>query len=191
LSAAGGRVWGADVHRPSTGKVALLVVLGSESVFFLTLLTAYVALRGQVAWDIPRTLGRLAIPIGNTVVLLASVLAARRTELIARSGRQAGLAALQIVTLVLGLVFVAGQVYEFTHAGMRIDDQAFGGVFFALMSFHGLHVLAGMVMLALGIVRARLPDFSGRDAGAIEIGSLFWYYVAAVWLLLFCALYLV
>ena len=58
------------------------------------------------------------------------------------------------------------------------------------MSFHGLHVLAGMVMLTIGIVRARLSDFSAGDAGAIEIGSLFWYYVAAVWLVLFAALYL-
>jgi cytochrome c oxidase subunit 3 len=184
-------VWGAEVRKPGTGKVALLVVLGSESVFFLTLLTAYVALRGQVAWDLSRTLERLVIPIGNTAILLASVIAARRTELIARNGQRAGLAALQTLTLVLGLIFVGGQVYEFTHAGMRIDDQAFGGVFFALMSFHGLHVLAGMVMLALGIVRARLPDFSAGDARAIEIASLFWYFVAGVWLLLFCALYLV
>jgi cytochrome c oxidase subunit 3 len=178
-------------HKPSTGKVALLVVLASESVFFLTLLTAYVALRGQVAWDIPRTLERLAIPIGNTIVLLASVIAARKTEEMARSGRRGGLAGIQIVTLALGVLFVAGQVFEFTHAGMRIDDQAFGGVFFALMSFHGLHVVAGMVMLAMGIVRARLPDFTAGDAAAIEIGSLFWYYVAAVWLILFCALYLI
>jgi cytochrome c oxidase subunit 3 len=191
LSAAGGRLLGTDVQRPSTGKVALLVVLASESVFFLTLLTAYVALRGQVAWDIPRTLARLAIPIGNTLVLLASVVAARRTELIARTGRRNGLAGSQLVTLVLGAFFVAGQVYEFTHAGMRIDDQAFGGVFFALMSFHGLHVLAGMVMVTMGIVRTQLADFSSGDAEAIEVGSLFWYYVAAVWLLLFCALYLV
>ena len=178
------------MRRTSTGKVALLVVLGSESVFFLTLLTAYVALRGQVAWDIPRTLARLGLPIGNTLVLLASVLAARRTELIARSGIQSGLARTQLATLVLGVLFVAGQIYEFTHAGMRIDDQAFGGVFFALMGFHGLHVVAGIVMLTLGIVRARLSDFSAGDAGAIEIGSLFWYYVAAVWLALFAALYL-
>jgi cytochrome c oxidase subunit III len=190
LSTASGGVWGTDVGRRSTGKVALLVVLGSESVFFLTLLTAYVALRGQVAWDLPRTLARLALPIGNTVVLLASVVAARRTELVARSGIRIGLARTQLVTLLLGVVFMAGQIYEFSHAGMRIDDQAFGGVFFALMSFHGLHVLAGMVMLSMGIVRARLSDFSASDAGAIEIGSLFWYYVAAVWLVLFAALYL-
>ena len=191
MSTADERMWGTVVDRPSTGKIALLVVLASESVFFLTLLTAYVALRGQVTWDIPRTLERLAIPIGNTIILLGSVMAARRTEQIARSGRRGGLAGMQVLTLALGVAFVAGQIYEFTHAGMRIDDQAFGGVFFALMSFHGLHVLAGMVMLALGIVRARLTDFTARDAGAIEIGSLFWYYVATVWLILFCALYLI
>jgi heme/copper-type cytochrome/quinol oxidase subunit 3 len=184
------QTWGARVNKTSTGKVALIVVVASESVFFLTLLTAYVALRGQVPWAMPHTVARLAIPVGNMLILLGSVVAARRTQAIAQRRQQDGLARSQIANLALGVLFVAGQVLEFTHAGMRIDDQAFGGVFFALMGFHGLHVAAGLMMLAIGIVRARLPDFSAADAQAIEIGSQFWYYVAAVWVVLFLALYL-
>ena len=73
---------------------------------------------------------------------------------------------------------------------MRIDDQAFGGVFFTLMGFHGLHVLAGVVFLSINLARARLGDFSPARYDAVEIGTWFWYYVAAVWIVLFAALYL-
>jgi len=95
-----------------------------------------------------------------------------------------------LITLLLGLIFVTGQVYEFSHAGLRIDDQTFGGVFFTLMGFHAVHVLGGVVFLALNYVRARLGDFSSNRYEAVELGNLFWYYVAAIWLVLFAVLYL-
>jgi cytochrome c oxidase subunit 3 len=95
-----------------------------------------------------------------------------------------------MLTLLLGLVFVTIQIYEFSHAGMRINDQAFGGVFFTLMGFHGLHVLAGVVFLIINLVRTRLGDFSPNRYEAVELGTWFWYYVTAVWVVLFGALYL-
>ena len=90
----------------------------------------------------------------------------------------------------LGLVFVTVQIYEFSSAGMHINDQAFGGVFFTLMGFHGLHVLAGVVFLIINLARTRLGDFSPTRYTAVELGTLFWYYVTFVWIVLFAALYL-
>ena len=58
------------MSRISTGKIALLMALGTESVFFVTLMVAYVALRNQVGWNVPHTLARLAIPLANSGVLL-------------------------------------------------------------------------------------------------------------------------
>ena len=93
--------------------------------------------------------------------------------------------------MLLGLLFVAGQIYEFSHAGLRIDDPAFGGVFFTLMGFHAIHVLAGVVFLTLNYLRAGLGDFSAERYEVVELGTLFWYYVTAVWFVLFAALYLI
>jgi cytochrome c oxidase subunit 3 len=176
--------------RISTGRIALLVTLGTESVFFITLLVAYAALRNEVGWSVPHNLGRLAIPLANSTLLLASAVTAWWSNKAVRDDRLPSLQAGLTITLLLGLVFVAGQVYEFSHAGLSIDDQAFGGVFFTLMGFHALHVLGGIVFLALNLARARLGDFSASRHEAVDLGTRFWYYVTAVWLVLFTALYL-
>ena len=179
------------MSRISTGKIALLMALGTESVFFVTLMVAYVALRNQVGWNVPHTLARLAIPLANSGVLLVSTLTSWWSGNAIRQNRLPALRGGLLVTLLLGLVFIAGQIYEFGHAGLRVDDQAFGGVFFTLLGFHAMHVLAGVVFLALNFIRANLGDFSAERYEAVELGNWFWYYVTAVWVVLFVALYLV
>lgn len=173
----------------STGKIALLIILISESVFFATLLVAYAALRNEFNWPVEHSLARLTIPFINTAIFLISLLPAWRTLISVRADKKAALQTWQITTLTLGLLFVVGQIYEFNHAGLKIDDQAFGGVFFTLMGFHALHVLAGIIILTINIIRTHLNDFSAANHEAVEIGSLFWYYVVGVWVVLFVALY--
>jgi len=179
------------MSRTNTGKIALLVTLGTESVFFVTLLVAYAALRDQVSWDVPHTLARLSFPLINSVVLLLSAVTAWWSGNAIRKDKQANLRGGLVVTLLLGLIFVGGQIYEFNSAGLSIDDQAFGGVFFTLMGFHAVHVLAGVVFLALNLTRAYLGDFSIERHEAVVLGNWFWYYVTAVWAVLFVALYLI
>jgi len=179
------------MSKTSTGKLALFITLGTESVFFVTLLVAYVALRDSVTWNVPHTLTRLTVPLINTCVLFVSTLMAAVSLNSIRKDNPKALQKNLLVTVLLGLSFVAGQIYEFSHAGLRISDPSFGGVFFTLMGFHALHVLGGVVFLCLNYLRASLGDFSGSSHEAVELGVLFWYYVAAVWLVLFVALYLV
>ena len=174
----------------SNGKVALFIILISESVFFATLLVAYAALRDQTNWPVDHNLARLTIPLINTAILLLSVIPAWHATVSVRDGKQSVLLISIVATLILGLVFVGGQIYEFSHAGLHINDQDVGGVFFTLMGFHDLHVLAGVVFLVINLVRTRLGDFSSSEYNSIELGSWFWYYVTAVWLVLFAALYL-
>jgi cytochrome c oxidase subunit 3 len=177
--------------RPRTERMGLIIALMSESVLFLTLLGAYAALRGQIDWQVPHTWERMAVPMTNTALLLTSAIVAWRTgELSKRRDRHSVMVA-QLTSLALGVGFLAGQMYEFSHSGMRIDDPTLGGIFFALLGFHGLHVAAGLVLLGIGAMRTRFHEFSTADVAAIQIGTLFWYYVTAVWLLLFIVPYLV
>jgi len=179
-----------SMNKFSTGKVALSIILTSESVFFATMLVAYISMRNQAGWPVEHTLVRLTIPLANTAILLFSVVSAWRGTVSIRDGKTSASQGWQILTLLLGLVFVTIQIYEFSHAGMRINDQAFGGVFFTLMGFHGLHVLAGVVFLIINLARTRLGDFSPTRYEAVELGTWFWYYVTVVWIVLFAALYL-
>ena len=175
----------------STGQIALFVVLGAESVFFVTALVAYAALRDLVAWDVPHGFVRLLIPLFNSAVLLTSAVVAAASTRAVRRGNQAALRNGLLATLLLGLLFVVGQIYEFNHAGLHIDDPSFGGVFFTLIGFHAVHVLAGVVFLLLNLIRANLGDFTAERYEAVELGNWFWYYVTAVWGVLFIALYLI
>jgi len=180
-----------SANRSGTGKIGLFIILASESVFFATLLVAYAALRDQTNWMVDHSLGRLTIPLLNTALIMLSAIPARLVIHNIRDGKQSVALSSIFITLVMGLVFVAGQAYEFSHAGFRIDDEAFGGVFFTLMGFHALHVLAGEVFLTINAIRTRLGDFSSQNYGSLELSIWFWYYVIGVWLVLFAALYLI
>jgi len=185
------RISSHPMSKISTGRIALLVTLGTESVFFATLLVAFAALRDQVGWNVPHTLGRLTIPLVNSGILLVSALVAWWSTKAIRRDNQTAMRQGLLLILFLGFLFVAGQIFEFTHAGLHIDDESFGGVFFTLLGFHGVHVLAGMVFLGLNLIRASLGDFTAENHEAVELGNWFWYYMTAVWMVLFVALYLV
>lgn len=174
----------------SVGRTALLIILASDVIVFVTILAAYVFMRGQVSWYVPHTLTRLAIPLTNTALLIFSALAAWWSNNGISQNRRSALRSGLLVALILGLLFIAGQIYEFNHAGLSIDDQAFGGVFFTLLGFHAVHVLGGAIFLALNLVRANLGDFSAEQHEAVELANWFWYFVTAVWVVLFIALYI-
>ncbi|MGA2820213.1 MAG: cytochrome c oxidase subunit 3 [Anaerolineales bacterium] len=174
-------------------KTGLLAVLASEAVFFGTLLTAYLFLRlSQPNWPLQKVgLSQLVVPGLNTGILLLSALViSRANRAIARGDRQ-GLQARLLLVVLLGAVFIAGQLFEFLRLGLRPGDQAFGGVFFTLMGFHALHVVAGMVIVILAYLRARLGDFSAHRHIAVQVSAWFWYFVTAVWVVMFLGLYVV
>lgn len=174
-------------------KVTLWMVLASETALFATLVMSYLLLRtGQAGWPYMHpSASRLVLPTINTAVLLASAAVAWRSSLAIQRGDAGRLKAGLALASVLGILFIAGQIFEFTRSGMRPDDPAFGGVFFALMGFHGVHVLAGMVVLGLNLLRTQLGDFDQDKHIAVDMGTWFWYYVTAVWLVLFAVLYLI
>lgn len=174
-----------------TAKTALAVTLASETFFFGTLISAFLFMRGTQPWPVEHTLARLALPTANTLLLLASALLAYLGVKAIRRGDRAGLVRWFAISLGLGLVFVAGQVLEYTRSGMAPSDEGFGAVFFTLMGFHALHMLAGVFVHALVLNMARQGDFTPRRHVAVQVAGYFWYYVVAVWVVLYTVLYLV
>jgi len=175
----------------SPAGLALLVFLAAETAFFGTMVMAYLYLRANEtvnAWA--EQSHSLLLPAANTVVLLLSTLTMWQGLRAIRQGGARSLQTWLLITLALGFVFVGGQAAEFSRSGMRPDDDAFGGVFFTLLGFHALHVLAGVLILAINVARSGAGDFSARSYAGVELGAWFWYYVAGVWVVLFAALYL-
>ena len=95
-----------------------------------------------------------------------------------------------VVTVVLGLTFLGGQLWDYTQLGFGITDTAFGSTFYTLTGFHGAHVLGGAIMLSVVIYRGLAGQFSARHHDMVEATSLYWHFVDVVWILLFSLLYI-
>jgi heme/copper-type cytochrome/quinol oxidase subunit 3 len=96
-------------------------------------------------------------------------------------------------TALLGGVFIAGQVYEFTsfvNEGMGYTTNLAASSFYTLTGFHGVHVTVGIIML-LSLVGLSLTGRLGADkAETVEIIGLYWHFVDIVWIIIFTVVYL-
>ena len=97
-------------------------------------------------------------------------------------------------TALQGMVFIAGQVYEFTkfvNEGMSIYSSPFASSFFVLTGFHGLHVTLGIIMLC-GLYAMTLSGKVKPDQDVkTEIVGLYWHFVDIIWVLIFVVVYLI
>ena len=67
----------------------------------------------------------------------------------------------------------------------------FFGIYFVMTGLHGLHVIAGMVVIGWLLVRAIRGDFGTRNYVAVDLGGLYWHLVDLIWIFLFPLLYLI
>jgi cytochrome c oxidase subunit 3 len=183
------------------GMMGMYIFLASEVMFFGSLFAIYFYLFGShVVWPPPPPTGVSEfyvswwpIPLVNTIVLLSSGVTCHfASDAIAADNRRRFFA-LQIVTIILGLGFEFGQVYEFISAfgrGLNLTVNNFASAFFAMTGFHGLHVLGGLILLTLILYRAARGQFSSRHHVGVAAVTLYWHFVDVVWLFLFGILYL-
>lgn len=162
------------------GKTGMWIFLVTDAITFAALLGAYAVLRAKsTAWPRPSHVLGLALPAVMTAVLVA----ASGAMLAALRGRRRAL----LLAAAGGALFLAGQAAEWTHlvrAGFTLPSGTFPATFFVITGFHGLHVLAGVLLLLL--VAAR-----GADRHETAIAGLYFNFVDALWLVIFTAVYLV
>ena len=97
-------------------------------------------------------------------------------------------------TALLGLVFLGGQVIEFTefvHKGLTLQTNLFGCTFFVLTGTHGAHVSVGVLWLLTLWVRALQGKLGPANAMTVEITGLYWHFVDVVWIVIFTVVYLI
>ncbi len=97
-------------------------------------------------------------------------------------------------TALLGSIFIAGQVYEFTafyREGLTFEGNLFGSAFYTLTGFHGIHVSVGILMLVALLILAGRGKLQADRAETVELVGLYWHFVDVVWVLIFTIVYLV
>lgn len=180
--------------------LGMILFIASEVMFFAGLFAAYFNVRLTAAhWPPlvneaefePFFIGEeLLLPGVLTAILVTSSVTMQLASRAIRRGDRRAFLRNTGVTLVLGVIFLVGQVYDYLHLGFGITDTAFGSTFYTLTGFHGAHVLGGVVMLSVVFYRGLAGQFSARHHDAVEATSLYWHFVDVVWLALFATLYL-
>ena len=164
----------------------------SEVMLFGAFFAAYFVLRDAApAWPPLPGLERPALALVgfNTALLLSSSVTMQWAVTRIGRGDPAGLRRGLHATLILGAVFLAIQGYEFTSNGFGISDGVFGSTFYTLTSFHGAHVLGGLLLIGVVANRARLGLVTREHHTAVEAVSYYWHFVDVVWVVLFLTVY--
>jgi cytochrome c oxidase subunit 3 len=177
-----------------TALVGMLLFIASEVMFFGGLFATYFNARASVpagAWKPPPG-GHLDLQLAAvlTAILVASSFTMQFGVWAIRRGDQGALRVWTAVTLLLGVAFLIGQLYDYSILGFGVSDGPFGTVFYTLTGFHGAHVFGGAVGLTILLARAMQGQFSAQNHVAVEAVSIYWHFVDVVWIALFTTLYI-
>lgn len=176
-------------------KLGMWLFLSSETLLFGALIAGYVLYRGRSetgpypndVFDIPYTSVSAFVLLASSLTMVLALAAAQHRD---RGRMRLWL----LTTAMLGMIFVGGQVFEFTRfyeEGLSLTVNLFGTTFFVLTGFHGVHVTVGILMLLtlVGLSFAdRLPD---DQAFPVEMVGLYWHFVDIVWIAIFTIVYLI
>ncbi|MDB6002999.1 MAG: transporter [Rhizobacter sp.] len=139
------------------------------------------------------TMGPWPIPTLNTALLLSSgvTLTIAHHALIANHRVRA--IAFMWITVLLGVLFLGFQAYEYHHAytelNLKLSSGIYGSTFFLLTGFHGFHVLVGTLMLLFITLRLMKGHFTPDHHFGFEGAAWYWHFVDVVWLFLYIVIY--
>jgi cytochrome c oxidase subunit III len=188
---------GDQVEKPfiSSGMIAILMLIASEMMLFSGLIGSFLIYRLSAPFWPPPSLPRLPIAVTwvNTIVLLSSAGTMTLALRAVHRSRQRLTRRYLLATLALGVTFLAVQGSEWVRLvahGLKLSSGAYGGTFYILIGCHGAHVTAGVIWLACVVWAALRGRYNARNAHGIELCAVYWYFVCAVWPLLFGLVYL-
>lgn len=182
-------------HEEQTASVGMVVFLASWAMMFAGLFFSYGFIRSSAgAWP---PAGVPVLPIGlpavNTAVLLSSSLTFAYGLRSLRRGERSVFIRALAVTILLGVVFLSLQIYVWRavgQSGLHFTSGLYGSVFYALTAFHALHVAAGLLILAVVLVRSLLGKVTEHNTITVRLCTMFWHFVDVVWILMFVTIYL-
>ena len=188
-------------HTTTTGidnrKMMIWVFLGSECMFFGSLIATYLIYFGRSLsgpgleiLDIPTT------SVSTFVLLMSSFMMVMAYSSITK-GNVKKFRVWIMCTAILGATFLGFQYYEFTefahHYHLTPQTNLFGTTFFTLTGFHGAHVTVGVIWLVtlFGYSFYRKEHLIRDDALNVDFLALYWHFVDVVWIVIFTVVYLI
>jgi cytochrome c oxidase subunit 3/cytochrome o ubiquinol oxidase subunit 3 len=177
---------------PSRGKVAMASLIIAESAVFTIFVIAYLFYLGKSTTG-PTPQEVLETPIFYTICLLSSSLTIHFAAKFLARGIGFAFLGLWLLTIALGSLFLYGTAEEWHRLiyehGLTISTNLFGTTYYSLVGLHAFHVTAGLIMLLTVAVFGLSGRVGVKHSGRIEVLSMYWHFVDAVWVVVFTVVY--
>jgi cytochrome c oxidase subunit 3/cytochrome o ubiquinol oxidase subunit 3 len=181
-------------ERPSRGRVGMFVLIAAEAAIFTIFVVAYIFYIGKSLTG-PTPKDVLAAPIFYSICLLSSSVTIHLAVNALRVGKISIFSRWWFATIALGGIFLYGTATEWHRLiykeGLTISTNLFGTTYYSLVGLHGFHVVVGLVCLTLVLTFALTGRVKQEHAYRVDVLSLYWHFVDAVWVVVFTVVYIV
>jgi cytochrome c oxidase subunit 3/cytochrome o ubiquinol oxidase subunit 3 len=169
-------------------------LIAAESAIFTIFVVAYIFYIGKsVTGPQPRDV--LHVPIFFTFCLLSSSLTIHLALQALKSTHVRSFALWWLLTIVLGMAFLAGTFREWHHLiydeGLTIQTNLFGTTYYSLVGLHAFHVTVGLLALTTVLLFTFLGYLRQYHSERVEVLSMYWHFVDAVWVVVFTVVYII
>lgn len=174
------------------GVIGMLIFVGTEVMFFAGLISAFTIAKTTAIGGWPPA-GQPRLPVTatafNSAALVASGVLLVAAGYVFRRDPRRAMRPL-VASIGLGALFVVRQGAEWVALigqGLTLTTSTHGSFFYLIVGAHGLHALVALIALlwALRLLLAR--NLAGSVLATV---SIFWYFVVAVWPVLYWRVYL-
>jgi len=187
-------------------KLGMWLFIFTELLFFGGLFLVYVVYRYQNPKAFHLAAEELDVAIGtiNTIILLISSMTVAMSLTAVQKKQQKIGFGLVVVTTILGVVFLINKVFEwgtkFEHGlypgsetlqSLGHGDTLFYGLYFAMTGLHALHIIIGIVLFIILLVKLYKRRINEERYALLENSGLYWHLVDIIWIFLFPLFYLV
>jgi heme/copper-type cytochrome/quinol oxidase subunit 3 len=177
---------------PGAGVLGMWVFLATLTVLFLASIVGYLVVRLRATdWPPP---GMPRLPAGlwlATLVLLAGSVTIHRALRSIRSGDRPALVRWLQATLALAVVFLSVQSWNWLgliRLHLTAASNLYAFTFFMLTGLHAAHVIGGIVLLAIVLVRSLRGRYGNDRHGGVTYAAMYWHFLDAIWLVLFAVM---
>jgi cytochrome c oxidase subunit III len=179
---------------PSRGRVGMFSLIAAEAAIFTIFVVAYIFYIGKsLSGPMPKDV--LDLPIFNTVCLLSSSLTIHLAVKALRDAKVGVFGLWWFVTIALGAIFLVGTGREWqrliSEKGLTISTNLFGTTYYSLVGLHAFHVIVGLIALSIAMIFTFLGKVKPEHSERLDILSLYWHFVDAVWVIVFTVVYVV
>ncbi len=174
-------------------NIAFTIIIITEIMFFAGLVSAYIIAASKAMDWPPVDQPRLApaISLSNMLILLLSAVV--MYFFIKNSKKGIKNIALLGITILLGVIFLIIQGSEWINLinfGIQTSEGLYASYFYSIIAVHGVHVLAGLLLLVILYFKIYKADNISDKLTLITSFGMFWYFVSLLWPVLYFLLYL-